>query len=1376
MTTVKKATSRTASAPKLREKIDTLNDTAWLQNRKDPKRSAELAEEALRLSDEIDYTKGKALALRTIGACRIWQSRNEEAMKLCVEAIALLKDVGDIIEEANVTYNIGTNFYYMGDYGNALKFYMQSYRLHEQVNNLAGMSEAYNGMGAVYYTTGESEKAIETLNKALALSEEAGETRIRGKIMDGLGESYANLKQYDKSLSYMFKSLEFTRMNPGMEQVQGFSLDGIGRIYQVKGEFEKALFHYNKALAIRRKIGHKVGEATTLAHIGRLYLDTKKARKAIEVLNKALVLSQKIKYKEGISISCLALSEAYEKLKKPLKALEYLKLHHGAREEVLKETDSKKTRSLELQFRMEQVEKERELLAQKNKDLESYQKDITLLSEIGQKIISSLSVEVIVDTVYENVNALMDATGFGIGLLGRDGKTLVFPAYIENGYKSLDIRYDLNDKNRLAIWCFDHNKEIFINDFANEFTRYISALQKPKFGKNVESLIYLPLTVKGNVMGVITVQSFNRNAYTHYHLNILRNLAMYAAIALENASLYRDVETQVEKRTQEVREQKEEIERTYKNQQLLGEIGQQITSTLNFDTIFNKLYENVNKLMDAACFGVRIYHPDRNEVEYKFEIENGHRYEPVSIPMTDDNNYTVWCIKNRKEIFLNDNLNEYTRYVKQIKIVSGGMPHSLLFTPMMVGEKLVGVITVQSFNRNAYSPYDLDILRTLGTYTAIALENAHLYENMETKVKQRTQEVVKQKEEIEKTYENTRLLSQIGKDITALLSVDEIIRKVYANVNNLMDATTFGIGIYKKDSDEIVFPATIEKGRTLPPYRYMMTETHRPAVRSFMRQIDIFINDFRTDYVNKNSGKNYGAQVGELPESMIYVPLTQNEKYIGVITVQSFRVNAYSDYHLQILKNLAVYAAIALDNAALYEGLEERVKERTAEIEKNYNDTRLLSQIAKDISSSLSVETIISKVHQNVNTLMSAECFGIGMFNAGKGLLEFRGFYEKGEILPDFTFDAFDENRLASWCFNNKTEIFINDYSKEYRKYIKTAKAPVAGQDSSSIIYLPLFSKEKAVGVITVQSFEVNAYTSYHLDILKSLAVSVGTALDNANLYQNLEEKVKERTVEVINQKEIIEQKNKEITDSINYAKQIQRSILPLTHDIYKLLPDSFGLYKPKDVVSGDFYWVGQQNGKVLVAAADCTGHGVPGAFMSMLGSNKLDHAVYDKGITRPSEILKMLNQGVKSTLKQSLADSLRDGMDIALLCIDYENSRIEFAGANRPLYHIRRGMLCEMPPTKSAIGGLTPDDQEFAHEEIDIAKGDCIYIFTDGYADQFGGEKGKKMMTKNFRELLISIHDKPMKEQEEHLEKLFLEWKGDFEQVDDILVIGIRI
>jgi len=263
---------------------------------------------------------------------------------------------------------------------------------------------------------------------------------------------------------------------------------------------------------------------------------------------------------------------------------------------------------------------------------------------------------------------------------------------------------------------------------------------------------------------------------------------------------------------------------------------------------------------------------------------------------------------------------------------------------------------------------------------------------------------------------------------------------------------------------------------------------------------------------------------------------------------------------------------------------------------------------------------------------------------------------------------------------------------------------------------------------------------------------------------------------EVEAQKVKIEEKNKEITDSINYAKFIQQSILPDPKEIMKIFPNSFGLYKPKDVVSGDFYWFARSGNIGMIAAADCTGHGVPGALMSMIGVDKLNQAVANN-LTDPSEILSFVNTEVKNTLKQNEGTQIsRDGMDIALCCFDLSKNSLKYAGANRPLWIIREGKLTEYKPTKAAIGGFTSTEQKFAVNEIALQKNDSIYISTDGYADQFGGGKGKKMMTKNLKDLLLSIQNMPILEQEKFLDSKFKSWQGEFEQVDDILVIGIQI
>jgi serine phosphatase RsbU (regulator of sigma subunit)/HAMP domain-containing protein len=299
------------------------------------------------------------------------------------------------------------------------------------------------------------------------------------------------------------------------------------------------------------------------------------------------------------------------------------------------------------------------------------------------------------------------------------------------------------------------------------------------------------------------------------------------------------------------------------------------------------------------------------------------------------------------------------------------------------------------------------------------------------------------------------------------------------------------------------------------------------------------------------------------------------------------------------------------------------------------------------------------------------------------------------------------------------------------------------------------------------------------------------------DLFENermLENKVKERTEEVVKQKEelekqndVIEEKNhklqvlyNDVTDSIKYALRIQQSILPPTSYVKKFIPDVFFLYKPKDIISGDFYWFEEQGEDLFIAAVDCTGHGVPGALMSMVGNNILNRSVTDHLLVDSAAILDELNEGVSRALRvgQEDAQGSKDGMDIALCRINYTKNLIQYAGAFNPLYRIRNGELEEFKADKFPIGHYA-EDPELKYKTIDfeIQKGDTYYIFTDGYADQFGGPKGKKFLYKRFKELLLEICTLPMAEQQRLLDKEITEWMGDVEpQLDDILVIGFRL
>jgi serine phosphatase RsbU (regulator of sigma subunit) len=374
-------------------------------------------------------------------------------------------------------------------------------------------------------------------------------------------------------------------------------------------------------------------------------------------------------------------------------------------------------------------------------------------------------------------------------------------------------------------------------------------------------------------------------------------------------------------------------------------------------------------------------------------------------------------------------------------------------------------------------------------------------------------------------------------------------------------------------------------------------------------------------------------------------------------------------------------------------------------------------------------------------------------------------------------------------------------------------KALLRKRHGSVLSYLGVFIMTSSVmhdallasGIIIGFGNYISSYGWVVLIILQALVLAQmfsRTYRRNINLNLNLEAIVKERTLTIDEQRTILEKQNldlqeqkeeietqrdhahkqnKEITDSINYARRIQSAMLPPKRYISELLNESFILYKPRDIVSGDFYWIKQVNKYVVIVAADCSGHGIPGAFMSMLGMGYLNEIVQRREVTQAKDVLSALRKQIKNSLRQHGGrDEAKDGIDMALCVMDLKNRKMQYAGANNPLYLIRgadkEAKVIEYKPDRMPVGYYQVKDNIFNNHDIKLESGDTFYLFSDGFIDQKGGTENKKFMSGRFRKLLEGIQDQTMYDQKITLKNTLSDWMGNNPQVDDILVIGVRV
>jgi serine phosphatase RsbU (regulator of sigma subunit) len=437
-----------------------------------------------------------------------------------------------------------------------------------------------------------------------------------------------------------------------------------------------------------------------------------------------------------------------------------------------------------------------------------------------------------------------------------------------------------------------------------------------------------------------------------------------------------------------------------------------------------------------------------------------------------------------------------------------------------------------------------------------------------------------------------------------------------------------------------------------------------------------------------------------------------------------------------------------------------------------------LLRISEEAHTTTNIEEFVATIHGILSDLVNAKNFFICLYDQSADKYFFPYFEDE--------YDSIEKTGLNS-AWDESLEITLYDASGTLTDYVRKTGRPIRfpneeisklyesgevtlfGSQSISWLGVPLKLSGNTIGVMAVQSYDIaDAYSGKDEELMVFVSDHIARAIANVRA----EEKIRKQHLLVLEQQ-------KAITDSIRYARRIQRAVLPSPAYLDHILPDYFTIYKPKDIISGDFYWVRQINKFIIIIVADATGHGVPGALMSMLGVTLLNEQFRTFGIRPPGVILGHLRSKVKEILAQEgSVNDQKDGMDMAIAIIDKEKKELQFAGADRPLFLIRKKENYELSVLKGDMQpiGVHWEETPFTDHLIKIRKKDTLYLFTDGFTDQYGGEKRKKFKTRNFKKLLLSVQGESMENQKKLIEKAFDTWRGSHEQIDDVCVFGARL
>ena len=597
------------TAAEIIKKIDALNHEAWKIHITQPKLGLELSNQAKELSEKNNYQKGLAYAIRNMGVSNRYLSNLETALSLSVQALDMFVQLAEKNGEAQAYISIGAIYYYMGDYERSLDYFLKGLLQNEKIGNKEAQAYALNGAGYIYSTLGDNKKGIEFLQRALTLSKEVSVSQdLQPRVLESMATVYLNDEQMDKAYETYLECLQLSEQS-SQKVMKGDALFGIGHLFLRQNRLNDSKKYFLQSLSNSREIGYKVGEADCLLHLGKLSFLQEDSEHAKEYMLESLKVAEDIKAKAILYKTHEALAELYEKNEDTRSFVKHYKLFHKYKSEVFKEEQENKQKYLNIQNEMEKLQRETEInrltnvvmkekneeLEKKTEELEQSYNTVSVLSQIGKEITSTLNLDTILNTVYEKVNELMDATIFGIGIYNSENETISYRLAIEKGVRYQPYQRTMENKNQFPVWCIENQKEIFINDVRKEYSHYIShyieesgTLEDGTLSTVPISLIYLPLIIKEKVFGLLTVQSYNKGAYSNHHLDILKTLASYTSAALYNARSYESLQFTLSelKLTQEQLVQSEKMASLG---ELTAGIAHEIQNPLNFVNNFSEI-------------------------------------------------------------------------------------------------------------------------------------------------------------------------------------------------------------------------------------------------------------------------------------------------------------------------------------------------------------------------------------------------------------------------------------------------------------------------------------------------------------------------------------------------------------------------------------------------------------------------------------------------------------------------------------------------------------------------------------------------------------------------------------------------------------------